>query len=166
MGRRTKLTPEVEDKIVTAIRGGCPYRVAAQLAGISESTFYNWIKLGEEGQPPYAEFLAAVQKANAEIQAKLTFRFSMAADEDWRAARDFLARRWPGDWSEGREAAGGREGPPTEDRPLRLSLPEFADPKVREALQRAVEAVGEAREAADGDWPGPLQRCHLRPLIS
>ena len=153
MARRTELTPEVEDKIVTAIRGGCTYRVAAQLAGISESTFYNWIKLGEEGRSPYAEFLAAVQKANAEIQAKLTLQFSMAAKRDWHAARDFLARRWPGDWSEGPKAARGREGPPMEDRPLRLSLEELADPKVSEALDRALEAVGEAREEADGGNP-------------
>lgn len=40
-----------------------------------------------------------------------------------------------------------------EDRPLRLSLEELADPKVSEALDRALEAVGEAREEADGGNP-------------
>jgi len=46
-GRPTKLTSEVQEKIVSAIRGGSYIETAAAYAGIVKSTLYAWLKAGE-----------------------------------------------------------------------------------------------------------------------
>lgn len=47
MGRKSKINPERIDTIIASIERGEPNSVAAALAGISESTFYNWLDRGE-----------------------------------------------------------------------------------------------------------------------
>ncbi len=64
-GRRTKLTDELQQQIVSYIRAGAYDWVAAQAAGIGKTTFYRWIQAGERGRQPYAGFLVAVQEARA-----------------------------------------------------------------------------------------------------
>ena len=56
VGRRPKLTIEVSAAIVQIIRRGAFDYVAAQTAGISPSTFYDWLAKGRAGIEPYAEF--------------------------------------------------------------------------------------------------------------
>ena len=57
-GRSTKLSPEVEEKILKAIRAGNYAAIAAEYAGISESTFYGWLRRGrKEGKGPFFQFL-------------------------------------------------------------------------------------------------------------
>ena len=45
-GRKTKLTPERQEKILDCVRIGMSNKAAAQMAGISEKTLYNWIECG------------------------------------------------------------------------------------------------------------------------
>ncbi len=45
-GRPTKLTPETQDKIVTALRAGNYFDASCQYAGITERTGYNWLEKG------------------------------------------------------------------------------------------------------------------------
>jgi hypothetical protein len=47
MGRPTSLTPEVADKVVSAIRSGAYTEVAAQYAGVAQSTFFLWKAKGK-----------------------------------------------------------------------------------------------------------------------
>jgi hypothetical protein len=47
MGRQTKLTPNVAQRITTAIEAGAYAREACQAAGIGESTFYLWLERGK-----------------------------------------------------------------------------------------------------------------------
>jgi hypothetical protein len=42
MSRPTKFTPETVHGILAGIRAGLPYRLAAEAAGVSESTFHQW----------------------------------------------------------------------------------------------------------------------------
>lgn len=58
-GRPTLLTPEVEKRLVDAVRLGAPVAIAAAHAGICENSFYNWSQAGREeleardaGEPP------------------------------------------------------------------------------------------------------------------
>ncbi|MEQ7008418.1 hypothetical protein ABN028_19790 [Actinopolymorpha sp. B17G11] len=58
-GRPTLLNPEVERRLVDAVRLGAPVAVASAHAGISEQSFYNWMNAGREeieardaGEPP------------------------------------------------------------------------------------------------------------------
>lgn len=54
MGRGTKLTPELTEKVCADIRAGLPIARAALAAGISEPTFYRWMEKGDpntNGEP-------------------------------------------------------------------------------------------------------------------
>jgi transposase-like protein len=47
MGRPTKLTGEVEAKILRAIRAGNDITIAARYAGVHPSTFHAWMRQGD-----------------------------------------------------------------------------------------------------------------------
>jgi transposase len=98
MGRRTKLTPELQSKIAGAIAAGNYHEVACALAGVSTSTFYAWLEKGRAGKSPYVEFLEAVKKAEAAAEVKRIQIITKAADTDWKAAAWYLERRYPERW--------------------------------------------------------------------
>jgi uncharacterized Fe-S cluster-containing radical SAM superfamily protein len=63
MGRPSKLTPEVQEKICNAIRAGNYYEAACAYAGIDYSTFRRWMIKGEKAKKgKYHEFCEAVKK--------------------------------------------------------------------------------------------------------
>ena len=98
-GRRSKLTPELQDKIVKVIRAGNYACVAAEFACIGETTFYRWLEQGEaEESGPYREFREAVKSAEreAEIRAVATVQGHMG--KSWQAAMTFLERKFPQRW--------------------------------------------------------------------
>lgn len=111
-GRNTKLTQEVQKKIVRNLKKGNTYETAALMAGVSRSTFYNWMTRGENGQEEniedhvYIDFREAVEEAIAHAEAdrvqtildaaKGTGRYKGAAD--WRAAKWYLEVRNPAAW--------------------------------------------------------------------
>jgi transposase len=98
-GRKTKLTPEVQAKIVQALGVGTTREHACQFAGIDHSSLYNWIKKGEAGRSPYVEFVEALK--NAEGQAVVGWMAlidSAARSGNWQAAAWKLERRYPKDY--------------------------------------------------------------------
>jgi len=120
MARESKLTPEVQRRIVASLRAGNYANVAAQAAGIAEPTFYRWMEKGEdkgeENIPEwehYREFRESVTRAQTEAEETLVKRWAKHAITDWRAARDLLARRHPERWksTERREHTGADGGP-------------------------------------------------------
>jgi hypothetical protein len=66
---------------------------ACVVAGISESTFYEWLARGLVGEQPYAEFAELVQSARA--RGLVTLVESIITDKDWRAKAWYLERIWP-----------------------------------------------------------------------
>jgi len=70
MGRPTKLTPDMQEKICQVIRAGNYAEVAAAYAGISHSRFYDWLKRGENGEQPYRDFRDSVEKAKADSEVR------------------------------------------------------------------------------------------------
>lgn len=67
VSRCCKLTPEVQERIVAAVRDGAHRGIAATLGGIAESTLYAWLKDGSEAKSGLKkEFLEAIKKAEAE----------------------------------------------------------------------------------------------------
>ena len=114
-GRPSKLTPETHNRIVAAIQRGAYIETAAQLAGISKETFYQWLKKGraiaDEQEPcitPHHEalrnFSDAVNKALAESEIRdLTAIDTAAQQGTWQAAAWKLERKHHSRW--GRKVA-------------------------------------------------------------
>ena len=98
MARRTKLTPDTKEDIVKALRAGNSRRDSALYAGVSETTFYSWMARGREGEALYAEFLEAVEKAEAQSVVRNVAIIQRAAEETWQAAAWWLERKRPDDW--------------------------------------------------------------------
>lgn len=70
MGRPTKLTPDVQDGICQAIRGGLTYEQSATFNGIHAATFYNWKAKGEKAKSgKYFEFNESLKRANVAARA-------------------------------------------------------------------------------------------------
>ena len=111
-GRPTKFTPERTERLLEAIRAG-NYRITAcQYAGIAKQTLRNWIAIaqGPDAPPEYIDFLAALEKAEADAEAYdlALIRNAARGEKDetgeytvkpqWQAAAWRLERKNPERW--------------------------------------------------------------------
>ena len=113
-GRPTKLTPEVQQRIVTILAAGNRLEVAPAFAGIAESTFYKWLKEGARCDSGIQhEFSEAVKKALAQAEVRDVATIELAAQSQWQAAAWRLERRYPQVWGrvERHEQTGEGGGP-------------------------------------------------------
>lgn len=119
-GRKSKLSEDIQNTIVTAIRAGNYVETAAEFAGISKTTFYEWKRRGEareqqiealeieaslkgaEAEIPddlegdmYLQFMDAIRRASAESEVADITTIGIAASRDWRAAAWRLERKFP-----------------------------------------------------------------------
>jgi len=93
-GRKSKFTAPVKTRIIEALRAGTTYEIAAQYAGISRSTLYEWIKKGEKtATGTYRTFYDNIKKAEAEGAVVHLGTISQASKKDWKAAAWLLERR-------------------------------------------------------------------------
>lgn len=140
VGRRTKLTPAVQDRIVTALRAGCYLESAAQLAGVDRSTLFRWMAKGEAAQSgQFRDFCNAVEGAIAQAEVAAVARIVTASQTDWKAAAWLLERgpahhRW---------------------RPsLQVKLGDISDAEIQAALDEVARRLAGAGDAsAGGDGP-------------
>lgn len=99
IGRPPKLTHDMIEKIADLIVMGKPIAVAANLAGISESTIYRWLALGKkkEANKIYKELVERVYQACefSEFEALQVLRQATLEGSNWRAAAWILERRHP-----------------------------------------------------------------------
>ncbi len=95
MARPSKFSEEVVEKLLRAVQAGNFVEVAAVYAGISASTFYEWMRRGRAGEPPFAAFVEDVEQAQATAEVGKVVQLSEAGKRDWRAAVQWLrlARR-------------------------------------------------------------------------
>ena len=93
MGRPTKLTPEVQAKVVEALRLGAPRKLAAEYAGIAYDTLREWcLRRG----PAYVAFAVALKEAESKGSVAALAKIQKAAtDGQWQAAAWLLERRDP-----------------------------------------------------------------------
>jgi transposase len=161
IGRPSKLTPELSDRIVEMLRIGCYIEEAAASAGISKQVVYDWqrngartrnlIESGEAGDADLSDhdlqcvsFLDSVDQAHEEwfVESNRALH-KFSTDEDGRLTKDGAAvlmwrmeRKNPGRY--GRRAPvevnlGGQV-----DNPIRHEVAVSAD-----ALLAKLQAVGE-----------------------
>ena len=123
-GRRTRLKPEIAQKIINALRGGSTKLAAIGSVGVPESTFYGWLERGERARSGrFLEFSESVKKAEADAairNATLVQKAAMGVDvlekttrtmpngsivvtekksqPQWQAAAWWLERKFPDEW--------------------------------------------------------------------
>ncbi|MFF4819872.1 hypothetical protein ACFY2K_35450 [Kitasatospora sp. NPDC001309] len=91
-GRRPALDPEVEKRLLDAVRAGVPVSDAAPMAGVHPSTVYRWLERGEQeqqrleaglrarsGERPFCEFRDRFTRARSEGKAQLVLLVRKAA---------------------------------------------------------------------------------------
>ena len=95
MGRRTKLTSEIQQRIIQALQTGATYDLCAQFAGIAPSTLYLWMKQGRERKSKdKIEFLESIKRAESRgAIANLGLIQKAAQDGDWKASAWIMERR-------------------------------------------------------------------------
>ena len=126
MTRPTKLTPQVQKRLLTAIRAGNSIEASSAASGIDERTFYNWMKQGqsEDSADIYVQFfhdikkaqahaemksLAAIRKAGAGYQTKtvktttkqdgsVEIVETIGKEFNWQASAWYLERKYPERW--------------------------------------------------------------------
>ena len=96
MGRRSKLTPQVQKAFLTSIKLGSTIEYSAKMAGIGVSTVYRWLESGRNARSPtYVEFWEAYQKAEGEALARSLACIQQAAKAgSWQAAAWLCERRY------------------------------------------------------------------------
>jgi hypothetical protein len=130
IGRKPKLTDEAAKAILDAISMGATHTTACRAARIGKSTFYSWLKKGEdEASGLFRDFLDAVRQVEAQRECEALAHISEAAHHDWRAAAWYLARRYPERWGNRRRLAGKRTDLPIH-MPIRLTAEDVALGKV------------------------------------
>lgn len=112
-GRRTELTPAVQELICRAIESGSTKNDAAQFAGIGYSTFFSWVSKGEKAKSGiYKEFVEALARSEAKCRVMMVNTIAKAAnDGDWRAALEYLKRRDRANWGDQVAVTGADGGP-------------------------------------------------------
>ena len=89
-----KLNDETKSRLGQAIKLGMTNKLAAQYAGVSESTFYSWRQRGVAGDPEYLELLESLKRAEAESAAHCLAVIKKSAQEgNWTSAAWLLERR-------------------------------------------------------------------------
>lgn len=94
---KSKLTFEIQKKIGDNITLGMPLKFAAQAAGITETTFYNWMEKGEkEKSGKFFEFFGYIKECQSKaVQLHLKLITKAAKEGSWQASAWILERRHP-----------------------------------------------------------------------
>ena len=111
VGRKTLLTPEIEEEIMKQIGAGIAVRHALKAQGIPERSFYNWTKRGAEEQERldrnpdakpdpdefvFWQFWQSLERAKSTaVNAHVATIASAAKRGDWRASAWWLERTHP-----------------------------------------------------------------------
>ena len=98
-GRPSKLTPELQEQIRTAIReGGCTYADACLRVGIAKSTFKRWKQKGQEqARGRFSDFCDLLEEAEAGFKATRLQRLVDAAEKSKVRVRKTVRSMGEGD---------------------------------------------------------------------
>ena len=85
VGRKTSLTPEIQEKLLAYIRKGLTYERAGEALGISPATIQNW-------QARNKQFDNALKKARRDLEVSLLDSINLAGEKSWQA-KAWMAER-------------------------------------------------------------------------
>jgi hypothetical protein len=111
---------DVAPKILRNLKACLPPDVACELAGVSRSTFYDWLKRGRAAKSgKFRKFALDVEQAKATAESKLVAQIAAAATDptkpDVKAAMWLLERSKPERWARPGVAARPTVAPPPQD---------------------------------------------------
>ena len=94
---KPKLTPEIQKEIGNNITLGMPLKFAAEAAGITEATFYNWMNVGGKStKGKFFEFFEYIKECQSKaVQLHLKLITKAATEGSWQASAWILERRHP-----------------------------------------------------------------------
>jgi len=96
MGRPAKLTDELTSEITHYIREGNSPAASATLAGISRSTYFNWMSKGSNKEQGFLEFSESIERAVAQSVSLRIKEITTASKRgSWRASAWMLERLAP-----------------------------------------------------------------------
>ncbi len=123
MARPSKLTQEVQEKIMQAVQAGNYLDTAANYAGVDGSTMRRWVQKGEapNAPEPYRTFCTSLKSARAAAEVRSVALIQQAAGGGtWQAAAWYLERSYPDRWGRTRiEVTGSPSG---ENNPIRVEI--------------------------------------------
>jgi hypothetical protein len=100
MGRPTKLTPELQQKVVLAVRGGNYRTVASLWAGTTIRAVQRWMVQGKKRpKSMYGAFRAAILEAEQAAEIHAIRIILDAAKKDAKHAEWWLERKKPKRWA-------------------------------------------------------------------
>jgi len=146
MGRRTKLTPDLQDRLLGLIRQGNYIDTACKLVGLDRTVIYDWLKRGSKDDPeePYTSFALAFWEAEGEAEKNVLAIIDKAAAVDWKAAAWKIERRWPERW--GRKDRLQAEVTGKDGAEIKVSFDDISD-----AMKAIAKNAGEHSSLEPGD---------------
>jgi transposase len=114
-GRPSKLTDDVQTKILQAIQAGNWLETASAYAGVDASTVRRWMAKGEseDSEEPYRAFCALIKQARAQAEIRAVALIQKAAqDGTWQASAWYLERSHPDRWGRKRLEITGADSQP------------------------------------------------------
>jgi len=114
-GRPTKLTDEVKDRFLQALRLGATYEIACGYAGITYQTYLNWKERAAKANSGiFFEFFEDIARAEGEAAVKWLALVEKHATEDPKWAAWKLERRYPHEYGKTvqRQEHTGKDGGP------------------------------------------------------
>lgn len=97
-GRPSKLTPELQEKLLDAIEIGMTIERSCEYACINKTVFYDWIKKGKKQiKGKYRTFIDALEQADS--QAEINLLQAIQDDGGWKGKCWILERRFKERWA-------------------------------------------------------------------
>lgn len=169
-GRPSKLTADLQERVLDAILEGAFVETACQACGISKRTFYRWLKRGEDAEAralehfdsddepdlealyehadpadwQYMDFCHAIQSAEAFAELELLRMVTRGGPQPWTAYMTVLERRHPTRYQ--------RRQTIEHDGAVDLGRPQFVTPDADQA-RAAVLALQESGALDPEDQP-------------
>jgi transposase len=101
VGRPSKLTPEIRERICTIIMAGGFPEGAARMTGIPKQTYYQWLDKGASAKSPknkYKQFRDSVEEACEFLKMALIVGIRSAGVNDPSHLKWLLERRFRSEW--------------------------------------------------------------------
>jgi len=99
-GRQTKLTPELQEGFLLAVKESGYYSTACQCLGIGKRTFCDWMTWGKDPKKPaiYRNFRIAIKRQVAENLREAIKAIQKEGETNWTAKAWYAERRHSEKW--------------------------------------------------------------------